>query len=243
MTRKPNGTGRSKGEARHVRLYHWLMATAAWRSLDPVARAAYVDLAALYNGTNNGKIARSVRDAAAALNVGPVTAMRAHRRLEAVGLIVRETRGAFSRKVRHAAEWRLTEFNSDVTGELASKDFARWTPDSGAQVIVAKHQNREHGARSETDCYRGETPGTCGETPSGKKGRLGARGETWNPQNTPFSGYRGETHIVYQGKTVATAPAEGERSAPPHGAVASSPVVVDLKNRLSSISPNGRSAA
>lgn len=241
MTRKPNKTGRSNGEARHVRLYHWLMATAAWRTLDPVARTAYIELAALYNGSNNGSIVWSVRDAAQTLLVSPATVTRALQRLEERGFIVREKQGAFSRKVRHAAEWRLTEFNSDLSGKLATKDFARWQPAS--QVHVVKPENSKHGTRSETICARGETAGARSETWSSEKGRLGARGETSKGINGGLSGARGETRIVYQGETASTAPAEGERSAPPHGAVASSPVVVDLKNRRSSVSPSGRSAA
>jgi hypothetical protein len=29
----------------------------------------------------------------------------------------------------HATEWRLTEFQFDITHDLASKEFARWTPE------------------------------------------------------------------------------------------------------------------
>lgn len=241
MTRKPNGTGRSKGEARHVRLYHWLMATAAWRSLDPVARTAYVELAALYNGSNNGSIVWSVRDAAQTLLVSPATVTRALQRLEERGFIVREKQGAFSRKVRHAAEWRLTEFNSDLSGELATKDFARWQP--GAQVHVVKPENLKHGTRSETICARSETAGARSETWNPENGHLGARSETLMGVNGGASGARGETRIVYQGPSLSTAPAERERSAPPGSAVASSRVMNFKKPSGVSASPKGRPAA
>jgi hypothetical protein len=241
MSRKPNKTGRSNGEARHVRLYHWLLATAAWRSLDPVARAAYVDLAALYNGANNGSIAWSIREAAQALLVSPATAARALERLEERGFIVREKQGAFSRKNRHATEWRLTEFNCDLSGELATKDFARWQP--GAQVHVVRPENSKHGARGETICARSETVGARGETCEAENGRLGTRGETSKGGNGGVSGARGETRIVYQGPSLSTAPAERERSAPPGSAVASSRVISFKKPSPSSAPPTGRPAA
>lgn len=131
MKRKANKTGRSDLSARHVRLYHWLMATAAWRSLDATARAIYVDMAARYGGTNsnNGRLPYSVREAAESLRIGKTTAGRALKLLQARGFIVPTMKGAFSLKLRHATEWRLTEFPCDMTHAIASKEFMRWTPE------------------------------------------------------------------------------------------------------------------
>jgi DNA-binding transcriptional MocR family regulator len=144
MRRRHNNTGRSTAESRHVRLYHWLMQTEAWRSLDATERAIYVEIASRYRGpeSNNGRIPYSVREAAAALHIGKATASRALRSLEDRGFIVATQRGAFSFKVRHATEWRLTEFPCDVTDQLATKEFARWSP-----------QNSESGPSSETVRY------------------------------------------------------------------------------------------
>lgn len=127
MTKHKN-KGRSKGEPRHVRLYHYLMRTDAWKELDCVARSAYVELASRYGGpgSNNGRIPYSLREMAEALKVSKMTAQRAMKRLQDHGFIVEEKHGAFSVKLRHASEWRLTEFVSDVTGELPTKDFTRW---------------------------------------------------------------------------------------------------------------------
>ncbi len=123
-----NGKGRSTRSPRHVRLYHSVMKTEAWRALDCVARCAYVELASRYGGpnSNNGRIPYSAREMAAALNVGKATAWRAMRRLGEVGFVVQTKRGTFSLKQRHATEWRLTEFPCDVTGALPTKEFASW---------------------------------------------------------------------------------------------------------------------
>jgi DNA-binding transcriptional MocR family regulator len=136
MKKRHNNTGRSTAESRHVRLYHWLMRTEAWRSLDATERAIYVEIAGRYGGpgSNNGRIPYSVREATKALHIGKATASRALHSLERRGFIVATQRGAFSFKVRHATEWRLTEFPCDITQQLATKDFARWSPQPGERT-------------------------------------------------------------------------------------------------------------
>ena len=113
---------------RYVALSHWMMRTEAWRDLDTVARCAYIELSRRYGGpgSNNGRIPCSVREVAEALNIGKATALRALDRLQEHGFIVQMKRGAFNFKVRHATEWRLTEFGCDVTKALPRKDYARW---------------------------------------------------------------------------------------------------------------------
>ena len=83
-----------------------------------------------YNGSNNGLIHYSVREAADELKISKDTAARALRSLEAHGFIVVEKRGAFHCKIRHASEYRLTIYASDIAtdyaGKLATKEFMRW---------------------------------------------------------------------------------------------------------------------
>jgi len=117
---------KKRATARFVRLTLGMMKTEAWRSLDGNARAIYVALAAIYCGSNNGRIGFSIRQAAQAVPVSPATAARSLKRLEERGFIVAMTKGRFKLK-RHATEWRLTEFNCDVTGQPASRDFETWT--------------------------------------------------------------------------------------------------------------------
>jgi len=121
-------TGRSKKVARHVRLYYWMIETAAWKSLNGNQRAIYFEMAARYNGSNNGRIPYSVREAAERLRIGKSTAARDLAVLQDRGFIIPRKKGAFSLKVRHATEWRLTEFCCDVTLALPTKEFTRWVP-------------------------------------------------------------------------------------------------------------------
>ena len=142
-------TGRSKRAARHVRLYHWMMATPAWKSLNGNQRAIYVEIAARYDGSNNGRIPYSVREAAQALHIGKATAARDLIVLEERGFIVVMVRGAFNVKLKLATEWRLTEFNCDVTGALPTKDFAKWSPKHSEHGLTTDR----HGTCSETERY------------------------------------------------------------------------------------------
>jgi HTH domain len=128
MTAKHNAKGRSTGIGRYVALTHWMMRAEAWRSLDCIARCAYIEMAARYAGpgSNNGRLPYSLREMAEKLNVSKPTAQRAFHKLKERGFIVETKHGAFSLKLRHATEWRLTEFGDDVTGKIATKDFANW---------------------------------------------------------------------------------------------------------------------
>lgn len=128
QTRKGRGQdkrGRSKRPDRFVKLEHWLLKTPAWRSLPPASRALYVELAQRFNGSNNGEITMSVREAARRLHIAKDTATKAFRELERKGFIRCHQRGSFHWKLRHASTWILTEH--PLGDALAAKDFAHWT--------------------------------------------------------------------------------------------------------------------
>ena len=147
MSRSRRKTGRSDKEARHVRIYHSMLKTPAWKSLTANARAIYIEMASRYGGpgSNNGRIPYSARDAAKSLKSGKSTANNAIQLLQDRGFIVEVTKGAFSRKIRHATEWRLTEFSCDLTDALPTRDYLRW-PEIQNTVPVA----RLYGPRSGT---------------------------------------------------------------------------------------------
>lgn len=127
---KADKSGRSKGEGRYVSLRHWLLDSAAWRSLSAGARAVYIMLSQRYAGpgSNNGQIPLSVREVVDELRVGKATAHGYFLELQERGFIEVVIRGTFTRKDRRATEWRLDEYPCDTSGELALKRFMRWEP-------------------------------------------------------------------------------------------------------------------
>jgi hypothetical protein len=124
MPKRPNRNKRR--DAPHVRLYHVMLDSPAYRSLSCAARAVLIEIWRAYNGTNNGRIGFSVRRASERCNIARGTAQRTFRELQELGFIECMTKGAFSLKAPHASEWRLTWWSCNVTGELPSKKFMSW---------------------------------------------------------------------------------------------------------------------
>ena len=142
---RQNQTGRSAGPTRFLKLDHWLLRTAAWRSLTAASRALYVEMGQRYNGSNNGEISMSVREAARLIHVAKDTAAKSFNELEAKGFIRRNVCGSFDWKLRHATTWILTEY--EFNDRPASKDFASWSPEKS-----------ETGPNAGTDCPKRGPP-------------------------------------------------------------------------------------
>jgi hypothetical protein len=154
-------SSRKNKSPRHVRVYHHMLRSDAWQSLCANARAIYIEISARYAGTNNGRIPYSCREAAKALGIGQATAIRAIWKLEDRGFIVATKKGAFSLKLKHATEWRLTEFSCDITNDFATKDFMRWRPET-APVARPKIQNTGIVVKPSASVVK--PYGSCGET-------------------------------------------------------------------------------
>lgn len=121
--RRANQTGRNDGDGRHVRLYFWMLTSEAWRALNPLARALYVEMATLFNGSNNGDLFLSVRDAAERLGIGKSSASRAFHNLVELGFIRPNLSSGFDWKARQATCWVLAEHA--FAGQPATKEFMR----------------------------------------------------------------------------------------------------------------------
>jgi DNA-binding transcriptional MocR family regulator len=122
---------RDAPQGRYVTLREYVLVTAAWQSLDCVARCLYVEIATRYRGpnSNNGKIPYSVREAATALRISKDTANRALRDLQDRGFLIATKDSGFNLKGRASREWILTEFSDDRSGKHVepTKEFTRWT--------------------------------------------------------------------------------------------------------------------
>ncbi len=116
-----------KGRAKFILLEGYVLRTEAWRSLTPADRSLYLALKWKYDGLNNGRIGLGCREAAELMGVSSKdTANRSFDNLQDRGFIRLSKPSGFMTKNRAAAEWRLTEYPCDVTGELPTKEFTRW---------------------------------------------------------------------------------------------------------------------
>lgn len=150
--RKSNKTGRSKGQHSYfVALELFLMASQAWRSLSMAARVVYVEVAALYDQTNNGRLALSARQLAERMPISRATATRALQELTEKGFIIATRPSGFNMKTgeRKATEWRLTRYRCDVTGDIATKAFMAWLPEQPDKIHFAASPQGQSGFTTE----------------------------------------------------------------------------------------------
>jgi hypothetical protein len=109
-----------------VQLPWYLLDSKGWQALPCVARAAFVELARLYNGHNNGQLALAARTLAIRLGCSKATAARALNELEDKGFVGVQKVGTFHRRDRLATEYFLTLYRNDVNHALPTKAFMRW---------------------------------------------------------------------------------------------------------------------
>lgn len=140
-----------KGKSKFIMIDAYVKRSAAWKALTPIERNAYIEVKWRYDGMNNGQIGLGVRELADELNMGNDTASRALKALVEYGFIVNTKASAFSVKNRAVAEWRLTEYRCDVTGELPSKNFMRWEPKKKPQSHPSDTQSHPSDCDHETE--------------------------------------------------------------------------------------------
>jgi hypothetical protein len=174
---------------RYVMLRYWLLKSQAWNSLSGNARALYIEIARRYNGSNNGRIPYSVREAKQSLHISSDTASRLLDILQDRGFIVCTKRGGFSLKTtKDASEWALTEYDCDHPPAHATKDFMRWQPE-GVDIDMLNRQPSHH-RKSKTRYPQpyhtvppAEPHGTPSRTVETKNAENGTPSRTINAQN------------------------------------------------------------
>lgn len=154
MNRKPYKHGK-RGSGRHVQLPEWLQASEAWATLPPGPRALYIELKRRFNGSNNGEIILSHRDAAKALNVHRNSVGPWFRELQERGFIsMTKAPHLGPSGIGKASVWGLEELPS-ADSKPAPKRFMAWRkPKSPAQksgqgatniVTLSKRAAAKHG--------------------------------------------------------------------------------------------------
>ena len=133
---KINATGRNKNN-RYVGLDFALLASEAYRSLSPGARAMLVEVNRLYMGFNNGELFLAQRKAAELVGVANhITAAGYLRELQDRGFIRPKIKGSFDNKTRLATTWVLTQHRYNE--QPPTRDFMRWKPAAEQKQRVQK---------------------------------------------------------------------------------------------------------
>lgn len=118
MARKKNP--RDKGP--FTQLLHHMQRSEAWQSLSPRARAVFLEIQARFNGTNNGLIPLSCREASELCNISKDTASRAFNDLIDRGFIRLARDASFATK-RISRLWRLTHKIDNRNGHQPTNEW------------------------------------------------------------------------------------------------------------------------
>lgn len=158
-----------RGEAgRHVQIPEWLQASEAWATMRPGPRALYVELKRRFNGSNNGVIYLSHRDAARALNVSRNTVGPMFRELEKRGFIrltVAPHLGPSG--IGQASVWALEELATQ-DGKLAGKAFMRWSEKQNPRTKIVPPRHKKQDVKGATEAENPQAV-TKSVTPSAEK--------------------------------------------------------------------------
>ena len=107
-----NRKGRNKFEP-FIRLHRGVTNSEAWKSLSCEARCLLIEIWARHNGSNNGQIPYSHREARKALHVGSRKVQAAFQEIEECGFLIPRAKGSFDWKQRQATEWEITTESCD----------------------------------------------------------------------------------------------------------------------------------
>lgn len=138
--------------------------TDAWRTLKPGPRALYVELKRRFNGSNNGEIFLSHRDAAKAINVTKNTVGPYFDELESRGFILKVTGGYLGPDgCGKAAVWALDEERT-ADGKAAMKRFMTWKTQKPVPKIDSARPKKEDNLVPDKQAERKTVPKTGTET-------------------------------------------------------------------------------
>lgn len=132
-----------------MRLFNFMTDSAAWLDLSGNAVKLLVHLAKFENGSNNGEIFLSERDAALAIGVSKRTAGKVFDELETHGFIAVMVKGHFVVKHGPATQWRLTWLPFGKLGP--TNEWRSWKPPKEKSRAQLLHVTGEEIAPATTD--------------------------------------------------------------------------------------------
>ena len=119
-----------------------IMDSDAFRALKPASALVYLRLFRRYFGNNNGYLAFGCRDAANECNISKMTAQRAFKQLEEVGLIECIVPSSFNSRKKLAREWAFTHLG--IGDQPASGKWKNFK-------LKPSTKKKEMGTNSDTD--------------------------------------------------------------------------------------------
>ncbi len=152
-----------------VQLINAFRAEPAWLALSFGARCLYVEIKAIYNGQNNGRIMCSIRHGAEMIGSTRKSAEKFLRELQDHGFIVETAPGFLGVNGKGKGKlWRLTEIG--FMGDRPTKDYKEWTPQKNRtpSYLVGQGVLRRGTGKAPGVLRRGTGCPTRGDSKGGK---------------------------------------------------------------------------
>lgn len=192
--------GRQKREPKHIRLYASIMESEAWQHLSGNAVKVLLALVSRDDGTRNGKIGFSYREAAIASGISDRTAWRCLIELQGKGFICCTRKGAFNTKVLHSTLWRYT-----------------WAPWPGGKPAAPTRDFENWRCLEKHGCKICTRTGEVSDEPSGNKPLSDAKSapdEVETPHVSVGDGFANIASLtLHQGDSAAVPETEGRKQA------------------------------
>ncbi|QND50818.1 hypothetical protein HB779_02125 [Phyllobacterium sp. 628] len=164
--KKHNATGRSVNDGRYFQMYEWFMKSTAWLHASVYEKSLYCELKRRFNGSNNGDIPMSHREAEKLLQCSNKPVAAAFAGLQQKGFIKATKKGSFDWKVHQEGEsfgrssrWELTELPVDLPVRVLSgptKDFMKWQPPKEKSAVCPEHTSGTLKAHHNKELVRSE---------------------------------------------------------------------------------------
>lgn len=177
----------SRGKSpRHVRIFHSMMETDAWRAASGNSIKVLLALVRKDNGERNGQLAFSCREAADLTGLSVRTCQRCLKELERLGFIRCTEKGAFNRKTLHASLWRYT-WQAWPEGKMGpTRDYEKWRADGNTRMQVLQRTDADLSDHVETD------PSTDADIAADQSGKSVVSAKSWSDRIATLTSYQGE---------------------------------------------------
>jgi hypothetical protein len=157
---KTNNKGRNN-HTPFIKLHRGVTTSEAWQTLSCEARSLVLAIWERHNGSNNGEISFSHREARDYLRISNGKTTRAFRDAQELGFLIERTKDSFRQKTRAgqglATEWEITTERCD--GQPAKAHYRSWKKQNAVpEVGTASTYGRN---RSEKNAAPDHPNGTC----------------------------------------------------------------------------------
>lgn len=155
MARKRKGTKIVGG---FIALPNIMYDNVAWKSLTTNARCILLEFMRRYNGSNNGFITMSCREAAAVFHGSKSTAQKRLLELQEHGFIKIVNKGVYQN--RHASTWLLTFQTDDRNNQRPTNNWKHYSPPKKTTVLQAVQKSTQKRTSSYFSVANSTTGGT-----------------------------------------------------------------------------------